>query len=183
MKPMPVKFTLAFAALVLLSGCNGGSSSRPSATQVVSTAPFSLAIVPPSGSIWMARNNPGEFYVLLSNTSDKPQTVFQNGNSWGYQAVSFVMTANGTTFFIRPRIHGWTWNFPSTFVIAPGEHQIYAIRLDEWWEAHPSISKADELPISLKAVYEVDTTPESAQFKVWTGRVESHFYDFTLKQF
>ena len=56
--------------------------------------------------------------------------------------------------------------------------------------AHPSgrmvgnssLPKSAELPITLKATYEIVPTPESEQYKVWTGRVESHPYDFTLKQ-
>jgi hypothetical protein len=73
-------------------------------------------------------------------------------------------------------------NFPSTFVVQPGEHQVYAIQLDRGWEAQPAIAKTDETTIKLKAIYEVQPTPESGQYKVWTGRIESHTYDFTLRQ-
>jgi hypothetical protein len=41
---------------------------------------------------------------------------------------------------------------------------------------------SDEMPITLKAVYEVSTTPEASQYKVWTGRLESHSYNFSLRQ-
>lgn len=73
-------------------------------------------------------------------------------------------------------------NIPSTFLVPPGEHQVYAIRLDKWWEARPALSKRDETPIALKAIYEVKPTPEATQYKVWTGRIESRVYKLNLRQ-
>ena len=64
-------------------------------------------------------------------------------------------------------------NFPSTFLNEPGEHQVYAIRLDEGWETHPSPPKTDETAITLKEVQEVRPPPEAAQCKVSIGRLES----------
>jgi len=61
-------------------------------------------------------------------------------------------------------------------------NQVYAIRLDERWETHPAPPKADEMSITLKAIYEVASTPEAAQYKVWTGRLESRTYSFKLRQ-
>src|SRR5208282_4351813 len=54
------------------------------------------------------------------------------------------------------------WGPLHTFLIEPGEHQVYAIRLDERWETHPLLPKTDETPITLKAIYEVPPTPEAA---------------------
>jgi len=34
----------------------------------------------------------------------------------------------------------------------PGEHQVYVIHFDEWWEIHPPIPKTDEMSITLKAI-------------------------------
>jgi hypothetical protein len=79
-------------------------------------------------------------------------------------------------------LQAFTRNGPSTFLIQPGEHQVYAIRLDKEWGAHPILSRADEMPITLKAVYEVSPTPEAIQYNVWTGRIESGSYKFTLRQ-
>jgi len=42
--------------------------------------------------------------------------------------------------------------------------------------------KADEMPITLRAVYRVPPTREASEQKVWIGRVESHTYRFTLRQ-
>jgi hypothetical protein len=69
----------------------------------------------------------------------------------------------------------FTVNYPSTFLIEPGEHQVYAIRLDERWETHPSLPKTGETATTLKAVYEVPSTPETAQYNV-------RIYNFKLRQ-
>src|SRR5712692_5564273 len=87
--------------------------------------------------------------------------------------------ADGLKSVVSSRQHGFTRNGPSTFVIQPKEHQVYAIRLDMEWEARPGLPKADEIPIKLQAVYEVSLTSEATQYKVWTGRVK---YNRMLRQ-
>ncbi|MDQ6651339.1 MAG: hypothetical protein M3Y84_01195, partial [Acidobacteriota bacterium] len=55
------------------------------------------------------------------------------------------------------------------------------IRLDKDWDTGSNLSKLAETTVTVKAIYEVSTTPESQQYKVWTGRVESGSYRFTLR--
>jgi hypothetical protein len=93
-----------------------------------------------------------------------------------------LTTVEGKKVLVSRRQEEFTRNFPSTFLIEPGEHQVYAVRLDERWTTHPSLPKTAEMAITLKAIYEVAPTPESAQYKVWTGRVESRNYNFNLRQ-
>ena len=131
----------------------------------------------------MANKDPHEFYVVLTNTSKETQAVWESWNSWGYKAISFEFTTTGgRQFVISKRAEIFTRNFPSTFLVQPSEHQVYVIRLDERWEAHPALPKTDEMPIALKAIYEVKPTSEAAQYKVWTGRIESRVYKFNLRQ-
>ena len=154
----------------------------------VTKAPFSLAVVPgrsfgDGGIISMNRDKPQEFYVVLTNVSGDPQAVWESWNSWGYQTISFeVTTANGKKFVLSREPEGFTKNNPSTFAVQPGEHQVYAVRLDKRWISNPAFPKADEMHITLKAVYQVFPTPEASAQKVWTGHVESHTYHFTLRQ-
>jgi hypothetical protein len=131
----------------------------------------------------MAKNKPNEFYVVLTNVSGEPQAVWETWNSWGYQVISFEITmADGKMFVLSKKQEDFTRNFPSTYLVKPGENQVFAIRLDEWWVTHPALPKSDEMPITLKAVYEVTPTPEATEYKVWTGRIESHSYSFSLRQ-
>jgi hypothetical protein len=150
-------------------------------------APFSLAIVPTfnngDGRIEMADKGTRDFYVVLTNVSDKSQVAWETWNSWGYQAVSFELTtSNGSKILISKRQQDFTRNGPSTFLIPPGEHQIYAVKLDKSWEARPMVRKANETSIALKAIYEVPSTPEAGQYKVWVGHLESRSYNFVLRQ-
>jgi hypothetical protein len=164
---------------LLLVGTFGASTQQ---------VPFSLAVVPTvssnsGSSITMSHNKAREFYVVLTNISKEPQSVWESWNSWGYQAIYFeVATPEGHKVVISKASEDFTRNFPSSFVIQPGEHCVYAIRLDESWGIHPGLRKADEMPIKLKAIYEVALTPEATKYKVWTGRLESHSYNFTLRQ-
>jgi hypothetical protein len=158
-------------------------SANPPDKPHTSTTPFSLAVVPSRAGITMAQKNPDEFYIVLTNVSKQPQSVWEDWNSWGYQAISFeLVTEDGKKYIISRAPEGFDKNFPSTYTVAPGEHQVFAIRLDKWWETHPSLPKISEIPVTLKAIYEVSPTPEAAQFRVWTGHLESHNYNFTLRQ-
>ncbi len=131
----------------------------------------------------MARKDSRDFYLVLTNLSNEPQPIWESWNSWGYRAISFELATNdGKKYIISRGPEVFTVNFPSTFLVAPGEYQVYAIHLDKWWAARPAFPKADEMPITVRAIYEVLPSPESSQHKVWTGRVESHSYNFTLRQ-
>lgn len=184
--------TAILLALFALSvGCKSKQvvgSSESESQAAAQHPPFSLAIVPTSssgriGGITMAEQKPDEFYVVLTNISEQPQTVFEQWNSWGYFAVSFEFTTDAgrkAKVFRRPTVV-FTKNNPSTFAVAPGEHQVFPVRLDKWWEAQPALPRADEIPIKIKAIYDVSATPQSAKQGVWTGHVESKTYDFTLR--
>ena len=199
--------THTLVTLVFLS-CSTGcrtvpvpSDTNPADPVKASNAPFKLSIVPTksfanSRMITMAPQKPDEFYVVLSNISDEPQSIWESWNSWGYQTISFEFTlADGQRFLVSERQQNFTRNFPSPFIIPPGEHHVYAIRLDAQWttggitrvtrgNATPKCPplKSDEIPVVLKAIYEVPTTPEATQYKVWSGRVESASYNLTLRQ-
>jgi len=184
-------FLTLYFALVFITACN--TQPQPASLKVDAKAqksPFSLSVVPETSrgeglgsTIDMAHDKPRDFSVVLTNVSSEPQAVWEYWNSWGYQTVSFELTTvDGKKFLVSRRQEAFTRNFPSTFLIEPSEHQVYAIRLDEWWETHPSLPKTDETPITLKAIYEVAPTPEAAQYKVWTGRLESRSYNFKLRQ-
>jgi hypothetical protein len=179
---------LAFSVGCTRSHKQAVRSNDSESSVAVQHTPFSLAVVPTSSSavsgITMAENKPDEFYVVLTNVSEQPQAVFEQWNSWGYFAVSFEFTTDEgrTSTVSRKRTIVFTKNNPSTFVVAPGEHQVFPVRLDKWWEAQPALRRADEMPVRVKAIYEVSATPESAKQGVWTGRVESKTYDFTLRQ-
>lgn len=177
----PTLQRLTFLSVVLLAFAGTVLSGGPS-------APFSLSIVPTNssgevGSITVAQPQTSDFYVVLTNVSKNAQPVWEYWNSWGYQTISFELTiAESRKIVFSKRAQGFDKNFPSTFLVQPGEHQVYAIRFDKEWETRPALPKADEMTITLKAIYKVPPTSEAKQYKVWTGSVESRIYKFTLRQ-
>jgi hypothetical protein len=189
-------FTLIIALSSIVgfaSGCDRRTHSEPSISQgqlPVPALPFLLSIAADRAGITMAHSTPRDFelprrdfYVVLTNVSNQAQTVWEDWNSWGYQAISFELTAaDGRKYVLSVRQRGFDKNYPSALVIQPAEHVVYPIHLDEFWDSRPSLPKTAELAITLKAIYEITPTPESGEYKVWTGRVESHPYNFTLRQ-
>src|SRR4030095_12686533 len=174
-----------------LTGCHAlpatsNANSTPTVPQT-QKAPFSLSIVPTRSSpdsrvITIARQKPHEFYVVLTNISNEQQPVWESSNSWGSKTISFEFTLdNSRRILVSKGPEAFTINHPDTFLIPPGEHKVYAIHLDSWWDTG-SIPKSDEMLISLKAIYDVPNTPEATQYHVWTGHVESGSYRFTLRQ-
>lgn len=149
--------------------------------------PFQLSVVPTTsrdtGVITLAPHDSRDFYVVLRNIGDKPQAIWDDWNSWGYQAVSFeITTPDGHTSHITKREQGFGKNGPSRFVIQPGESKVFCVRFDEDWNVQPTIQKADNTPVTLRAIYEVRPTPESNNNGVWVGRVESKEYHLDLQQ-
>jgi len=181
----------AIILFLCLAGCHAvpapsNPNSNPTVTQT-RKAPFMLSIVPTRSTsdsrvITIASQKPDEFYVVLTNVSNEPQPVWETWNSWGSRTISFEFTfGNNPPILVARGPEDFTRNFPSTFLIPPGEHKVYPIRLDKWWDVG-SIPKSTEMLVSLKAVYQVPNTPEAAEYHVWTGRVESGNYQFTLRQ-
>ena len=178
------KLTLAATTLCGLAGCGGQTHLSPN-VQNPPASPFSLSIV--SGrrdGITMSKKGAREFYVVLTNISEQPQPVWEYWNSWGFQVISFELTtADGKKFVLTAKYRDFDLNFPSTFVVDPGEHQVFPIRFDDSWAVEPALPLKDEMPIPLKAIYSVSANPDSAKFHVWTGRIDSHAYNFTLSQY
>jgi hypothetical protein len=184
--PVTAKSFLAGAFIFLCAmtiGLVHPSGTGVARAQETSQPPFSLSIVPGIGGITMAKSNPREFYVVITNVSGQAQSIWQQRNSWGYKAISFQLTtSDGKTFLLSKKDQQFTINFPSTFVIGPGEHQVYPVKLDEQWRTSPQIPQSPEMSVALKAIYEVAPTAEAKAQNVWIGRVESRRYDFSLRQ-
>jgi len=150
-------------------------------------APFTLAVVSSRStaeerSIASAAKRAETFYVVLTNTSGQAQPVWQTSCSWGFWTVSFDITLPDGKHVHTSRNHeqAFTKNTPATFLVLPGQQQIYPIQLDSTWDNLPQFPQAGTTRITLKAIYQVGSTPEAVQENVWVGRLESPIYDFML---
>jgi hypothetical protein len=147
--------------------------------------PFSVTVVPAHSSAESRRINIQDkstrpFHVALTNVSARPQWVFETWNSWGYQAISFEFTmSDGRKAVASTKEQAFTRNFPSTFLLSPGEQYIYTVSLDNKWDIRPMPEKG-ESNLTLKAIYQISTSPEATEQGVWTGRIESKPYKISL---
>jgi hypothetical protein len=141
--------------------------------------PFQLSIVPESrtensSSISLAKDSQRKFYVVLTNTTDKAQPVFEAWNSWGYQTVSFeLILPSGERAKLSVKSQAFKRNFASTYVIPPKGHQVFPITLNDKWDVKFDFGSLGQTKIKLTAIYEVLTTKEAVEKKVWTGRIVS----------
>jgi len=168
--------------VVSLAACKSHVATPP-------TSPaLTVSLVPTHGDgdtglIDMAHDTRNSFYVILTNNSQSSISTWEVSNSWGYRALSFeAVTADGEKFRISRKAESFSVNFPSSFRILPGEHQVYPVLLNGSWTADPSIPMAGQTQVLLTASYEVSQTPESDQYHVWTGHVESRPYKIALRQ-
>ena len=182
---------LAIILLLSLAGCRAVPPPSNTTSHVAiaqpQRAPFTVAIVPSRSAsdsriITIAKEKPHEFYVVLTNVSNEPQPVWETSNSWGSRTISFKFQfGNNPPILVARGPEIFTVHRPSTFLIPPGEHKGYPIRLDKWWDTR-GIPKSTKTSIRIKAIYEVSKTPEASEYNVWVGRVESPYYEITLSQ-
>ena len=120
------------SAIILLScltGCRAvpapsNPNSNPTVTQTQKT-PFTLSIVPTTSSldsrlITIASQKPDEFYVVLTNISNEPQSVWETWNSWGSQTISFEFKfGNNPPILVARGPEGFTMNFRQRSLFHP----------------------------------------------------------------
>jgi hypothetical protein len=101
----------------------------------------------------MAYDTPWLFYVVLTNISNEPQTVWEDGNSWGDQVISFRVVAGAGTKAVIPKRAGFFGkDTPQAFVVRPGEHKVYEVRLARGWTSSPLLPKVNEIDVKLTAL-------------------------------
>ena len=122
------------------------------------------------------------FYVVLTNTSDKPIRIFEDWSSWGMFSISFEgKWPDGTTYKLeRSRDVVFTRNFPAVFEVRPQGHYVFAIHFDKdkWpnlWYFHNNPQLG---PLDLQAVF--TENDKDGTNKVWEGTVKSEARRFKI---
>jgi len=129
---------------------------------------------PPVIAIELHAVRPPAGEVVLTNTGDGPIRLWQTGNTWGDSALSFIVRVADASVPLVRELPAYTRNVPSSLVVPPGGEFRLAFDLgDGSWHADVPLDRLWRDGAWLIAVYEVEETPESRQFGVWTGRVES----------
>jgi hypothetical protein len=153
-------------------------------------SPFELMLVIPARldlgkrQISKSFNNKPQFHVVFKNISDKPQKIWNESCSWGYENLSFEMILDGQKVLIEKKSRDWEKNFPDYWTILPGEYFVFDIYItsDEW--NFPTIGEASKI-VGLKALYKntsnsFKTGTEGNYEGFWTGQIESQVLEVTL---
>jgi hypothetical protein len=112
--------------------------------------------------------------VIIENISDKPQSHFDEWNSWGYGNLTLQWTdAEGRTGTIAKVPGAWDQNGPSTTVLQPGEALVREITDDpKLWQGWPGGNGS--ITLTVKVTYQSTGEPKIAGSAAgWTGTVTS----------
>lgn len=116
------------------------------------------------------------FHVVVRNISDKPQNVWQDWVSWGYDALSFeFMDESGKKWVAKKIPAAFDQNGPIFWTLKPNETLVIDVcfaddQKSDWqkWKGFPH-----KQTVSMRAVFEIQEDPWSRKASVWTGRVVS----------
>jgi len=120
--------------------------------------------------IQFGKDLPGWMHFILFSEQDGLK-VFQEWNSWGYSARSFL-ARDGYRIFRRPG--AWDKNAPTTHTLNRGEFLITDINLvDGSWSVTPKLPVRPFLRLSVTAEFQVAQDADSKAAGVWTGKIRS----------
>ncbi len=125
---------------------------------------------------------PSHFWVVVTNSSDKPVRLWREWCSWGWYSLSFRVTDSaGKVVEVKKGPRGWRKNYPDATVLQPGEHLVFEVAFDEeTWPSAPVPEQGKFHDVRMKAVFAVPVDDESKKQEVWTGEVSSPEGVFTI---
>lgn len=130
-------------------------------------------------------NQYDHFHVLVTNHSPDNLNLWTDRFSWGYDNLSFEMVDEaGQTTRITKKPHDWLKNFPDWLTLTSGESfvinvDLFSAQAGSIWDRLPVKANRPQ-HVQLKAIYEIQPTPESGVHNVWTGRLESRQNGYTI---
>ncbi|MBC8065873.1 MAG: hypothetical protein H7Y17_13655 [Chlorobia bacterium] len=109
-------------------------------------------------------------HVIIQNLTDKPQSHFEEWNSWGYGNLTVEWTdTEGKTGTVKKVPGGWDRNGPSTIALPPSEALVREISFDpKLWDGWPDLPYGSRL--TLKVIYQCVPAPKAP---AWSGKVAS----------
>jgi hypothetical protein len=114
-------------------------------------------------------------HVIIQNISDKPQSHFDEWNSWGYGNLSLHWTdSDGKTGTVTKVARGWDRNGPTVTTLQPGEALVREISFDpELWHGWPEAT--GEFTLTVIVTYRATGDPVVPNAAAgWTGTVSSN---------
>jgi len=115
--------------------------------------------------------------LIFVNPSTSDVRIWELKNSWGWFAPRFEIqqTSGDTTSatIVHTENVVWTRDVPS-FVKVPaqGKYEVSVDLGDGQWDVVGQLPALNQ-PVRVRVRYNVETTPESSEHKVFTGTIES----------
>ena len=116
--------------------------------------------------------------AILLNKSDTAITLWNKGNEWGDQVLSFLIEKGASVHIINQGEKVYTRNVPSTLLLKPGGiHKIDFDLTTSEWESDAPIDEITLSPGKLKSLYTVPVSDHDVDPNIWTGQLVSNTLD------
>ena len=101
--------------------------------------------------------------------------VYEDWNSWGYGARSFVGgDVKGHNYELWPRRRVFTRNYPSTVALNAGDFLITDVYpCDGSWFASPKLPSEQTATLSLTGRFRIARNEDAVKHGVWTGEIQT----------
>jgi uncharacterized repeat protein (TIGR01451 family) len=117
------------------------------------------------------------FPVVVTNLSDKPVRIWEQGCSWGNQSIFFEATEkDGALTTARLQIKPPTETVPDFYEIAPKDSSVYRIYYNDTnqWKGFPAPGPGVTKKVTMQAVLRIEPDDsEAKKLGIWTGEVRS----------
>jgi hypothetical protein len=125
-------------------------------------------------------STPGAGRVVLINRGAADVRIWQLGNTWGDEPLSFEASLGGSTVRVERAPQVYTRNVPASVLLPPGDRfPIPFDLLDGTWKLD-AIGRPLPPRLDVAAVYDVPRSPEAVTHQVWAGRITSEWVTIPL---
>ena len=128
--------------------------------------------------------NPASHFHFLLFSSEEGVKIYQEWNSWGYYARSFVATdSNSNTYQISRRQGEWDKNAPTTHSLHKGDVLVTDICFSEGtWQVSPKLPRGQLLVLNIIGRFQNKTAKDDMNKSIWTGQIESKPVEIILEK-
>jgi hypothetical protein len=151
------------------------------------TAPLAIRIVTTStqekGEYAIILSQPApHIQVRITNTSDQAIRVWREWCSWGEQTLSFRITdEHGHVVTVTRVPRSYDKNVPDWDNVPPGDHRVFEVSFDPAaWTNVPLPAPGQSRIVKMQAIFTIPEDVETKAHSVWTGRVLSSEYIYTM---
>lgn len=162
-----------WAGLSLLSVTSFARADEPMLSVSIAVA----ALNPGAERAVPAFDRDSHFHVILTNTSDEPQRIASEWNSWGDQALSFEISDESRKTWVARRVAvSRSKNMLTWWILEPNENLVLDVYFadSERWGGFPHPPQyGDSQVVTMRAVFEIKPNEVPPKEKLWSGRVVS----------